>query len=390
MSSTQFFVRYVLLWFSGVALRITVLAVPPIVPRLHNDLHLSETGIGILSSLPPLLFAAAAVPGSLLIARLGAVPTLVAGLLITAVAGAARGALADTVVLFLTSAVMAFGIAVMQPALPQLVRSWMPERIGFATALYTNGLLIGETASVALTIPYVLPMVGDSWRWSFVVWSVPVLLTAVLAASILPRPPQAAAAPAIPPRTTWWPDWGSWRIWKLGLLLGSVNSVYFATNAFLPDYLTETGQADSISAALTAINLAQLPASFVMLAFTGRFARRPAAFVTTGVLTLIGLAGAVTMSGVWVVVWTSLVGLASAVTLILAFALPSLLSAPHDVHRTSAAMITIGYSCAMATPVIGGFLWDITGQPLAAFVPILIWPVLTALLPLVIDFHKST
>jgi len=365
-----------------------VLAVPPIVPRLHDDLHLSETGIGILSSLPPMLFAAAAVPGALLIARLGAVPTLVGGLLLTALGGAARGALPNTVVLFAASVLMAFGIAVMQPALPQLVRTWMPRRVGFATALYTNGLLIGETTSVALTIPVVLPMIGDSWRWSFVVWSAPVLLTAVLAVAILPRRIPARAVPAIPPRSTWWPDWGTWRIWKLGLLLGSVNSVYFATNAFLPDYLTETGQADYISAALTAINLAQLPASFIMLAFTGRFARSPRAFITTGVLTLVGLVGAVTMTGIWVVVWTSLIGLASAVTLILAFALPSLLSAPDDVHRTSAAMITIGYSCAMATPVIGGFLWDITGLPLAAFAPILIWPILTAALPLAIDFHK--
>jgi len=39
---------------------------------------------------------------------------------------------------------MCLGIAIMQPALPPLVRMWAPTRIGFATALYTNGLLIGE------------------------------------------------------------------------------------------------------------------------------------------------------------------------------------------------------------------------------------------------------
>ncbi|MFZ3226715.1 MAG: MFS transporter, partial [Xanthobacteraceae bacterium] len=54
-----------LLWLSGACLRLTVLAVPPVVPLLHADLHLSETGIGWLSSLPPMLFAIAAVPGAL-------------------------------------------------------------------------------------------------------------------------------------------------------------------------------------------------------------------------------------------------------------------------------------------------------------------------------------
>jgi len=75
----------VLLWLSGACLRLTVLAVPPVVPLLHADLHLSETGIGWLSSLPPMLFAIAAVPGALLIARFGLVPALVVGLLLNAI-----------------------------------------------------------------------------------------------------------------------------------------------------------------------------------------------------------------------------------------------------------------------------------------------------------------
>lgn len=60
-----------LFWLVGACLRITVLAVPPVVPLLHSDLHLTETGIGWLSSLPPMLFAVAAVPGALLISRFG-------------------------------------------------------------------------------------------------------------------------------------------------------------------------------------------------------------------------------------------------------------------------------------------------------------------------------
>ena len=52
----------------------------------------------------------------------------------------------------------------MQPSMPPLVRAWLPDRIGFATAVYTNGLLIGEVLPVALTLPLVLPLVGGSWR----------------------------------------------------------------------------------------------------------------------------------------------------------------------------------------------------------------------------------
>ena len=112
-----------LLWLSGAALRMTVLAVPPLLPLIHADLDLSETEIGTLAGLPALLFAAAAVPGSLIIARFGARPALIAGLLVTALASAARGAAANVAMLFAATIVMGGGIAVMQPALPPLVRA---------------------------------------------------------------------------------------------------------------------------------------------------------------------------------------------------------------------------------------------------------------------------
>src|SRR5581483_3383868 len=119
-----------LLWLSGACLRLTVLAIPPVVPLLHADLHLSETGIGWLSSLPPMLFAIAAVPGALLIARCGMLPALLTGLLLSAAGSAARGAFASTASLFIATIVMGAGIAVVQTVMPPLVRAWFPQRIG--------------------------------------------------------------------------------------------------------------------------------------------------------------------------------------------------------------------------------------------------------------------
>lgn len=388
MTPAQTSARLVLLWLAGASLRITVLAVPPIVPLLHADLHLSETGIGVLSSLPPLLFALAAVPGSLFVARLGVMPTVVVGLFLNALAAAARGALLDVWVLYGATVVMALAIAIMQPALPQLVRYWLPKRAAFGTALYTNGMLVGETFSVALTIPVVLPALGGSWRWNLVLWSLPVLVTAFVAAWLRHAVPveRSAGAPAV---QRWWPDWRTAQQWKLGLMLGSVNSVYFASNAFLPDYLTHTGQADLISATLTAINLGQVPGSLAMLGLAGRLANHRATYVLAGLLTLLSLLGMTLLTGVWVIVSAALVGVITAVTLVLAFALPVLLSAPDDVHRTSAGMIAIGYTCAMATPTLGGLLWDATGLPFAAFAPMLLWPVATMVLAQFIAFRPT-
>src|SRR6202035_899306 len=127
-------------------------------------------------------------------------------LLLNALGGAARGAMADAPFLFASTVVMAAGVAIMQPILPPLVGAWFPARIGFATAVYTTGLLIGEILPAALTIPLVLPLFDESWRLSFVFWAIPVLLTAVVVAIYAKRLDGTKnAAPAA--NTLWWPDW---------------------------------------------------------------------------------------------------------------------------------------------------------------------------------------
>ena len=73
-----------LLWLAGTGLRMTILAVPPVIPMIRDDLALSATEVGVLTGIPSVLFAVAAVPGSLLIARFGALATLIFGLLATA------------------------------------------------------------------------------------------------------------------------------------------------------------------------------------------------------------------------------------------------------------------------------------------------------------------
>jgi len=394
-SAGQRLIAFAVLWLCGASLRLTILVIPPLLPHLHADLHLSESEIGVLSSLPTLLFAIAAVPGALLIARFGIKSALILGLLLTAFAAAARGAIVNVTYLYAMTALMGAGVSIMQPALPPLVRTWFPHRIGLATAVYTNGLLLGEVLAAALTIPLVLPLVGNSWRLSLMIWAIPVLLTALLVTFFAPKiavnaKPEAtrnttentakSTAKDAAKDAAWWPDWKQPLVWRLGLLFGSVNAMYFVANAFLPDYMTHAGRPDLIGSSLTAINLCQVPASFLMLAFAGRLVTRPSAYVATGTLSFLSIIGIICSKGIWIVFFAGLLGFANAITMILALALPSVLSAPHDVHRTAAGMFTISYSLAMALSVFTGFLWDKTHLPVTAFLPIAACALLVPLL----------
>ena len=355
----------ILLWLVGNALRLTILAVPPVIPLIHDQLDLSATQVGILTGLPSMLLAAAAVPGSLLIARLGTRNALVLGLLLNAVAGALRGALPNLAWLYAMTIATGAGVAIMQVALPSAVRAWLPDRIGFATAVYTNGLLIGEVLPVALMLPLVLPLVG-SWQWGFVVWSAPVLIIALLVQGFAPSQQNGAVAV----RRRWWPDWRNVLIWRLGFMLGTVNAIYFSTNAFIPDFLRADGLAEWISPALTGLNAVQLPASFILLAFASRLELKVWPIVACGLLCVLATAAIVFGSGPVVVAGAGVLGFSSAAVLVLVLALPPLLAHPDDVHRVTAAMFTISYSCAVIVPIISGALWDWSGIDKLAFAPI--------------------
>ena len=123
-----------LLWLAGAAIRIPLLAVPPVIPLIHDDLHMSETQVGLLIGMPLGMFALAAIPGSLLIARFGVLARRDRGLAIAALAAAARAAALRCLDALCRDPVMGFGVAIFQPALPTLVRLWAPNRTWLANA----------------------------------------------------------------------------------------------------------------------------------------------------------------------------------------------------------------------------------------------------------------
>ena len=368
----------ILLWLAGASLRITLLAIPPVIPQIQREFGMSQAAIGALASLPVLLFAFVAIGGSLLVSRIGALRVVTLGLFATAIGGAIRGFSPDTAALFATTFAMGVGIAIMQPALPAVVREWMlPNRIALGTATYSNGLLVGEAISSSLTIPVVLPMLHDNWRLSLAFWSLPVVLVAI--AFLRPAIAHHAAARAGSTSRRWWPDWHDPLTWGVGILAGYASALYYATNAFLPGLVAARGRPELLNAALSALNWMQLPASFLMVAYGSRFTMRRAPFVTLQLVSLAAIVGLFSLPGIAMVMCAGIVGFCNAFLLVLTLAMPPLMAKPEDVHRLSAAMMLVGYVCAFVVPILGGAAWDATHAPAAAFLPLLAFGVLALL-----------
>ena len=377
-----------LLWLAGVAMRMTILAMPPVIPLVHRELHLSETQVGLLVGLPLAVFAIAAVPGSLLIARIGAKLAVIVGMVIAAVAGGARGAAVDVWTLYAAAIATGFGIAIMQPGMPTLVREWLPSRMALGTISYSAGMLMGASLAPILTIPFVLPLAGGSWRLDLVLWAVPALLIAPVFLLFSPKADERHAT-AKTAGGRWWPDWRDPLIWLLGVSLGSNNSAYFSTNAFLGDYLASEGKSELLGPALAWLNGFQIVALVILFAMSERFQRRAWPFLIFGPILLASFVGMITVpTTLGIIACAALIGFTTAITLTATLALPPLLAAPADVARTAAGMFTISYTTAIIVPTVSGALWDYTGRPWTAFVPLCICAVILTVLGVVTARHR--
>ncbi len=357
------------LWLAGVAMRMTILAIPPVMPLVHSELHMSETQVGLLVGLPLLMFALAAIPGSLLIARVGATLAVISGMVIAALAGAARGAALDVWTLYAAAIVTGFGVAIMQPGLPTLAREWLPRRIGLATVAYTSGMMMGATFPPLLTNAYVLPLAAGSWRLNLVLWAVPALLIVPIFRLLSPQ--QRSRAAAKPANPLWWPDFKNPVVWLLGLTFGSNNSQYFAISAFLGDYVAGQGRPDLLGPTLAWLNGSQIVSLVVLFALAGRLQRRAWPFLIFGPILLAALLMMILVpTGLVIMGAAALIGFATAMTFTPVMTLPPVLCSPADLPRTAAGMLTVAYTCAIIIPTICGALWDLTGRPWTAFAPL--------------------
>lgn len=354
-----------MLWLAGLGLRITLLAVPPVLPLIHRDLGLSESAVAVLANLPVLMLAGSSIFGSLLVARQGARAALIAGLALISVSSAFRGAGHSVVVLYALTFCMGLGIAVIQPAFPALTRRWFPSRIPLATSVWANGLLVGEALSASLTLPLVLPLARGRWDVSFAIWGA-FLAAVTFVFTVFTR---SNGSGSVVLQTRWLPNFRDAKQWQLGLLQSAASIAYFGANAFLPDYLQLAGQDAVVGPCLAALNIGQLPASLAVGVVPIRVVARTGTMLAIAAVLLASIAG-LYAGGAWAVGCAGLVGFCGAFILVLSFAVPALSAAPADVARLSAGTFTIGYASAFLASLAAGALWDATHNAYTAFLPI--------------------
>ncbi|MGQ7244511.1 MFS transporter [Salinicola sp. V024] len=363
-----------LLWLVGLYMRLPILIMPPLAGEIAESLSLGSAAIGALTTVPYVVLALSMMLAVRFARRVGMLQALTLALAIVALGSAARGLTLSAPVLFTASVVMGLGLAVMQVTVPALLRGWTPSHLGLGSAIYLNGMTVGELIGAGGTRPVVLALAGDSWQLALLLWSLPALVIVALLAVRLRQSSRhrkvAAASETVPSRSM---SLRSSRVWLMGVPLAASIGLFMATNAYLSSILEARGESDLLTLALLFYNASPLAASLVML-WRGRrwiTRRQPLGiFAALGVLGLVGFLG---MEGWPALIALVISGFGITLELTLIMALPPCLERGEAVASLTAGMSFVGYSLAFVMPMLGGWLAEAYSNPNLALWPMLLF-----------------
>ena len=335
----------------GLNLRTVVASLPPLLDTIRADLGMSGTAAGLLTALPVLCFGAFAPVVPRLVRRL-AIERLLAGCaVVTAAALALRGA-GGAAALFAGTLLAGGAVAIAQTALPVLIRTGHPARVGQLTGAFSMALPLGATLGAALAVP--LERALGSWQASLAVWS---LLAAVAALAWLPRAALTrVSGPVAQPLRR------DGLAWAVSLYFAIQSTGFYIGLSWLPSILADSGYSDATAGFLLALSslVSIVPAFLVPLLAARRAGQEPilVAIVALSAASVLGLIVAEGAAPLWMV----LLGVGQGGALGLALILPVLRGgAPAAVASLTAMMLSIGYLGAALGPWIAGVLHDASG-----------------------------
>jgi MFS transporter, CP family, cyanate transporter len=387
-------VTCILITLVGFNLRSVILGVPPVLPLIQHDLGLTYTATGFLTALPVLTLAVGAWPSGLLAERIGARLSVSIGLALLAAGTLLRAFRLTTFSLFFFTLLLSIGITLTQTAVPVLIRRWFPKQIGLVSALFSDGLIIGEAVAAGITVLIMVRFLGgDAWAGTFVFWGIPVVVLLAFWLWLAPPVPvevtrphfssqnaptkSPGAAPAIQQKRV--------NALHLGILVGGGSLIYFGMNAWIASYNQALHQAYLTPVALLSLNAAQLPVSLAVTLVAQQIVGRRWPFIVAGIVSCFAIVGWIFTPAALQPLWAALLGGSGALVFTLGIALPPLLASPQEVGRLTGITLSLTYGVAFVGPFIGGALWDLFNLPALAFVPVVIASVmlivLGALLP---------
>ncbi len=343
--------------FVAAALRAPFTSVGPLLGMIRDDLGLSSTLAGAITTLPLLAFALLSPFAPQLARRFGTANVLMLALLALSIGILIRSG-PGAVMLYAGTAVIGLSIAVCNVLLPGLIKGKFPERIGLMTGVYTVSMNICAAAASGISVP-LAQHVGFGWRGTLALWFAVAALATIFWIPQMRNMTKGSTADHKPSSIR---IWRSPLAWQVTLFMGLQSLLYYVLIAWFSVILSERGMSSSHAGwILSLMQLAQLPFTFFVPLWAGRMKNQRSLVIITSILFMIGILGVWLGSTAWMAVWAIGIGIAGGVAFGLAMMFFSLRTrSTQEASELSGMAQSVGYLLAAMGPALFGLLHDVT------------------------------
>jgi MFS transporter, CP family, cyanate transporter len=344
------------LLLASLALRPQLLAIGPLLPFIRDDLDLSASVAGLITTIPVLCMGVFAPIGPRVASRLGPRLAFATCLGLIAGFGLVRAVVPSVELLLLATFGIGVGVGIAGAVPSMVVSQHMPGHRAMGTGAYAGGIVAGSALAAAVAVPFAA---GGDWGRSLVIISLvslgPLVAWLLLVRSDGQDRPVRAKALRLP--------WGSPTAWLLVVVFGIQSLMFYGIVAWLPNALVERGWTPGETGVLIALfNGVGLLTTFGVPLVADRLgARRSQLLLSTG-LAAIALVGVNAMPDL-TVAWVVVLGLALGAVFPLVLTLPlDVADDPSQVGAAAALMLLGGYVISSAGPFLLGAARDVTGD----------------------------
>lgn len=346
--------------FIAVNLRAPLTSVGPLVGIIKDDIHISNTLAGMITTVPLLAFALF----SPIVPKLGrrfGVETIIFISIIFLAIGIMLRSVSGVATLYIGTAILGLAISVSNVLLPSLIKREFPTRIGLMTGVYSISMnLFGATAS-GISVPIAVGL-GFGWKGALGIWGLLSFLSILFWLPQMKRRKKATAATQNQTVDSNVNLWRSGLAWQVTLFMGLQSTVFYVLITWLPEILKQQGiNADQSGWLLSIMQLALLPFTFIVPIIAGRMSNQRVLVIVTTILLLSGTLGLLLAGAHLIVLWVILLGIGGG----FAFSLSMMFFSLRTENAGQAAELSgmaqsVGYLLAATGPTLFGFLHDVT------------------------------
>ncbi|MDQ0880339.1 CP family cyanate transporter-like MFS transporter [Peribacillus sp. V2I11] len=360
----------------GANLRAPLTSVGPLVTTIRDNLGISNTLSGSLTTLPLLSFALLSPFAPRIARRFGMELTLLISLILLTI-GIGIRSVGGVPTLFIGTILIGLAIAIGNVLLPSLIKHNFARNIGLMTGTYAVSMNLCGAIGSGISIP--LASSGLGWAGALGCWGILSLITVFLWMPQLRRPFRSGKDVPTAQKDKKINLWRSGLAWQITFFMGLQSFIFYTVITWMPEILEQKGlNADEAGWMLSIMQLAVIPITFLVPILAGRLQSQRLLVVPPVVFLITGIFGILYGSTLFILVCMVLIGIGVGTIFSLSMMFFSLRTqSTHEATELSGMAQSFGYLLAAIGPVLFGLLHDVTHS---WTVPLLMLAVISALI----------